>query len=190
MHRSNPSALVALAALAVLSLLIAANATAGLASTERIYLPLLFCPTCAGTPAPTPTRKPDSYSPEQLRAVELANQARVAAGCPAASINPKLMQATQAWSEYMLKTSDYRHAPNTWYPAYGYPYGGLENIGGAISPEEIIEGWLGSASHRRNMLWCEEAKPESPEYTALARYEIGVGFADGYWTLKIGIRTD
>jgi|GEM_PF-2413636 len=154
-----------------------------------IYLPGLACgQNCTG-PAPTPTTSPGGYSPIRLQAIQLINVERQRAGCPAATIDERLMRGAQDWSTYMQRTGDYRHAPSNWYPSYGYPYGGFENIGGDDSATGMVDGWMDSATHRRNLLWCYEltADPNGPDYRPGTTYDIGVGFANGYWTFSLGI---
>lgn len=130
----------------------------------------------------------DSFA--EARMVELVNQARAAAGCPAATPSSTLMQATGDWSVYMQAHNIGEHAPSNWYtePPYLYPTNAvLENIaGGADSAESIFAGWMGSPLHRRNLEWCYY--PDNPSYHEAIYYEVGVGFAGGYWTLALADR--
>jgi hypothetical protein len=146
----------------------------------QIALPLLGCPGCDGQPS-VPTPDASEYASE---AVRLINQAREAAGCPAAIQHPTLMWATQDWSRYMDLTGDYRHSPSNYYsdPPYFY-YGGLENIGVSGFPSEIVGGWLDSPTHKSNIEFC--IMPGEPGYRSDRVYEIGVGHSGGYWTMVL-----
>lgn len=150
----------------------------------RVGLPLLSCPDCNGQPA-APTPNADEYA---LEAVRLINEARIAAGCPAAIPHPALMQATQEWSEYMDSSGNYRHAPSEHYskPPFFYNSFLLENIGLSGNAVEIVSGWLESPTHKSNLEFCD--KPGDPEYRQDRIYDIGVGFSNGYWTMALGWR--
>ena len=127
-----------------LALLLLALSALGVGAAEPaswIALPLLSCPGCDGQPI-VPTPDTSSYASE---AVRLINEARIAAGCPAAVEHPILMWATQDWSEHMHNFDDFVHSPPGYYSdePYNY-YGGLENIGGGHSPQDIVSAWLTS----------------------------------------------
>jgi len=172
--------------LALLSLVTLVGAQAP-ATATKVYLPLVACPGCAGNSVlPNPTPAPVDANAHEARIIQLVNEARVAVGCPAAIPNAVLMQATGDWSAYMAATSDYRHAPGNWYNTYGYPSGlVLENIGGSGYPDYMFEGWMLSSLHKRNIEWCLYHL-DDPLYNPAVRYEIGIGYAGGYWTLAIG----
>jgi uncharacterized protein YkwD len=118
--------------------------------------------------------------------IRLVNIERVKVGCPEVVADPQLMAATQAWSEHMAATSDYRHAAASWYAPYGYPSGVLENIGAASQADQIVSYWMGStAGHRENLLSCPYSFQGTPDYDPAVTYEMGVGYARGYWTFGI-----
>lgn len=185
--RRLPIAL-ALAALAALGL-----SQALAAARHQVHLPAVACAGCTGAsptvpPAPTvpPTPAPDPAE-YAARMVELVNQARVAAGCPAATANDALMRGAQAWSETMASTGNYRHSGGGYYEHYGYPWGYQENIdGGAETPEFAFEDWMSSAPHKGNLEFCYPIS--DPSYTTARIYEIGVGYDRFYWTLVVGWR--
>ncbi len=126
----------------------------------------------------------------EARMVDRVNEARIAAGCPAASPNASLMWATGDWSAYIDATGDAVHAPVGWYMSspYLYPNNSIrENLaGGTDRPDLISIGWLNSPRHRRNMLWCY--RPGDPAYHPAVFYEIGIGYVNGHWTLAISDR--
>jgi uncharacterized protein YkwD len=153
----------------------------------HIYLPLVNCPTCRGGGVVVPTATPVPNDPERAmenEVIRLINIERVAAGCPAATPHPILMQATRDWSAYMERTSDYRHSQWGYYQSYGWPRGALENLGGT-GPDAawVVEGWMESPLHRRNLLSCY--KPGEPSYSPTIQYWIGVGIVGGYATMAL-----
>lgn len=111
--------------------------------------------------------------------VELTNEARSEHGAEPVKLDEELAEVAQRKSEDMEQKDYFSHTS----PTYGSPsnmlnhYGidyrkALENIAaGQQSPEEVVEGWLNSEGHRRNIL--------DEEVT-----HIGVGFssAGSYWT--------
>lgn len=173
----------ALAALALAALAALQARPSGANPAAAIYMPLLSCPGCAG---PTPTPRPGEVAAERLELLRLVNEARLGAGCPAARVNAALMAGTQAWSEYMDRNGVYYHAPFGWYADYGFPRGGLENIGTSGTAEQIFTAWMASPAHRDNMLDCYMHNPADPSYNPSAIYELGVGHSNGYWTLALG----
>jgi uncharacterized protein YkwD len=166
--------------------LLALTARAAMPAAQ-IALPLLSCPGCAG---PTPTRTPGLPTPEPseyaMEAVRLINEARLAAGCPAAVPHPALMAATQEWSEYMASSGIYHHAPSEHYSKAPYFYDGgvLENIGGGYSSQDIVDAWLDSPIHKSNVEFCYS--PNNPSYNPDRIYDIGVGYSNGYWIMALG----
>jgi uncharacterized protein YkwD len=166
--------------LALLALGWAAAARAGSAPSS-IYLPLI-CGSGCGSQPPVNPEIPDPF---EARVIELANEARVAAGCPVATVSPLLTRLSGEWSRYMDATRDYGHSPVNYYPDNGYEGIPLEMIGGDAEPEYIFERWMASPLHRAGIEYC--IRPGEPEYRPDLIYEIGAGH-DGYWTLVIGVR--
>jgi len=60
----------------------------------------------------------------------------------------------------------------------------LENIGSSDGPEYIFEDGMNSSLHKRNIEWCSPMS--DPSYNPATKYEIGISYAGGYWTLAIG----
>lgn len=150
---------------------------ADLSATTRLYLPLVLCPSCTGTAASvTPTPSPAQDAAEVIR---LVNIERAKVNCPAVKADINLVAATQAWAEYQRTNSLYEHASADWYAPYGYPTGVLENIGGGGTAKQIVEAWMASAPHRRNLLWCYD--PSDPSYHPDRVYKAGAGHAGPYW---------
>ncbi len=100
---------------------------------------------------------------EQVRALALkaVNRAREEAGLRPVAGNPQLDAAAQAHAEDMLRRSYYSHqspqGTNTTQRVRvaGYrPQGPMaENIAkGLFDPEEVVERWLASPGHRKNIL--------------------------------------
>jgi uncharacterized protein YkwD len=106
--------------------------------------------------------------------VDLANEHRSRAGLPPLRANSRLMQAAQTQAEQSASLGKLAHVlPEARYPrpedrldASGYPWRAFaENIGmGQRSTSEVIEAWMKSPGHRKNML--------SASFT-----EMGTGYA-------------
>jgi uncharacterized protein YkwD len=194
LHIRGVRILLALLTVVSVSLIGTYFAQAAPPTPTHIYLPLVNCPTCRGggvvvpTATAIPTATPAPSDPEremENEVIRLINIERVAAGCPAATPHPILMQATRDWSAYMERTSDYRHSQWGYYQSYGWPRGALENLGGGPNAAWIVEGWMESPLHRRNLLSCY--KPGEPSYSPTIQYWIGVGIAQvgGYATMAL-----
>ncbi|WP_173918349.1 CAP domain-containing protein [Halobacillus sp. Marseille-Q1614] len=111
--------------------------------------------------------------------IELTNEARESQGLEPLSINQQVAEVAQMKSEDMAKNNYFAHSS----PTYGSPIQMLqsqnvdfqraaENIAyGIQTPEEVVDGWMNSPSHRRNIL--------DPNLK-----EIGVGYVENghYWT--------
>lgn len=186
---------------AIFAHLVRANSSSENQTTA--YLPAVMCADCplvfptATIVVPTatamPTVTPDPNTGEiwqfRQRMVELVNEAR--ANEPLCegklvTIDDNLMRGAQAWSEEMLEVG-MQHSPGDWYFKHGYDgYEGgvMENIGGGWFPEEMFEGWWNSPAHKRTILDGCDGSGNVRHWN----YEIGIGFADGGWTLGIGLR--
>jgi uncharacterized protein YkwD len=143
------------------------------------------------TPEPTPTPTPEPVAePEPRRSgggpaaqvVELTNAERADAGCDPLDTDPRLTAAAQGHAEDMSRNEYFDHVSRDGrrfddrISAQGYPSPGGENIAqGQTSAAEVVEGWMNSPGHRRNILDCD--------FTA-----IGVGFDDDghYWVQNFG----
>ncbi|MFP8904373.1 CAP domain-containing protein [Streptomyces atacamensis] len=133
------------------------------------------------TPAPaTPTTPTDDAA---ARVVELVNSERSKAGCAPVKANEKLAEAARAHSRDMADHRNMSHTgsdgsgPGDRITRAGYEwrtYG--ENVAyGYRTPESVMNGWMSSPGHKRNILNCSFE-------------EIGVGLAQpgDYWTQTFG----
>jgi uncharacterized protein YkwD len=149
-------------------------------------------PTIAGAPTttPGPTPPPEPAPPAEPRrsggptaqVVELTNAERADAGCDPLDADPRLAAAAQGHAGDMSRNGYFDHVSRDGrrfddrISAQGYPSPGGENIAqGQTSAAEVVEGWMNSPGHRRNILDCD--------FTA-----IGVGFDDDgdYWVQNFG----
>jgi uncharacterized protein YkwD len=118
--------------------------------------------------------------------IKLTNSERSKAGCKALKSNSLLKSAAQKHSVDMAKKDYFSHtgkdgrSPFDRMTDAGYSFSAAaENIAaGQRTPADVVEGWMNSAGHKKNILNCT--------YT-----EIGVGYAKGgsygtYWTQDFG----
>lgn len=140
------------------------------------------------TVAPTRPSPGGDDAAAQQSILALTNAERAKAGCPALTLNSQLNAAADAHSEDMAARDYFDHddpegrGPGDRIAASGYkPRTWGENIAaGYRSAEAVVEGWMNSAGHRRNILNCDFA-------------ELGVGYATNpatdnwpYWTQVFG----
>lgn len=97
----------------------------------------------------------------QAQVVSLSNQERVKAGCAALKVNAELLWAARGHSKYMATTGKFSHvgsARSTFIAratAAGYAAARSENIAwGYRSGAEVVDAWMKSPGHRRNLLDC------------------------------------
>lgn len=134
---------------------------------------------------PTQTEQPKTeQSAYQLSAyeqqvVDLTNQERAKNGLPALKVDVALSKVAREKSLDMQKNNYFSHTS----PTYGSPFDMMKQFGitykaageniakGQRSPEEVVNAWMNSEGHRKNIL--------SSNFT-----HIGVGYvAEGnYWT--------
>ncbi|MFC4067245.1 CAP domain-containing protein [Actinoplanes subglobosus] len=121
-------------------------------------------PPAAPTPTPTPT-----LNPAQIRArvvmvqvVKLTNRERQEAGCPALTVDGQLVTASLRQSNYMARTRLFSHVwrdGSTFVDRSedaGYQQPAGENIAwGYRSAPEVVDAWMASPGHRRNILNCK-----------------------------------
>lgn len=143
-------------------------------------------PQSHGETAQTPTASPSTAkttsapaSGTTARVVELVNAERKKAGCSPLTVNAKLTKAAQDHSADMAQHKNMSHTGSDGSEAgdritrAGYnwsTYG--ENVAeGYDTAERVMEGWMSSSGHKRNILNCSFK-------------EIGVGLAQpgNYWT--------
>ncbi|MFP8962787.1 CAP domain-containing protein [Streptomyces nanhaiensis] len=137
------------------------------------------------SPAPR-TSAPSAPAPANdvaARVVALVNSERAKAGCAPVRTNEKLAQAARAHSRDMAEHRNMSHTgsdgsgPGDRITRAGYEwrtYG--ENVAhGYRTPESVMNAWMSSPGHKRNILNCSFE-------------EIGVGLAQpgDYWTQAFG----
>ncbi|WP_236542813.1 CAP domain-containing protein [Spiractinospora alimapuensis] len=112
--------------------------------------------------------------------VRLTNSERAAAGCDALRVDDRLTQAAQDHSEDMARREYMDHEtpegldPSDRAEAAGYDALSGENVAaGQRSAQEVVDAWMNSEGHRRNIVDCDNVA-------------IGVGERDFYWTQKFG----
>ncbi|SER27926.1 uncharacterized protein, YkwD family [Gracilibacillus ureilyticus] len=124
---------------------------------------------------------PNGGQLDQVRqqVIDLTNKARSENGASPLKLDADLASVAQTKSEDMAENNYFSHTS----PTYGSPFDMLRSFGvdytkaseniaaGQQSPEQVVQSWLNSEGHRRNML--------DPAVT-----HIGVGYeSDGdYWT--------
>ncbi|MFD3328428.1 CAP domain-containing protein [Streptomyces sp. NPDC058701] len=132
-----------------------------------------------------PAAPPDTAAPSgaQAEVLALVNKERAAVGCPVLTLNAKLTKAAQDHSADMAANSNMSHTgsdgsdPGRRITRAGYQwrtYG--ENVAyGYSTAAKVMEGWMNSPGHKRNILDCSYK-------------EIGIGLAQPghYWTQDFG----
>ena len=120
-----------------------------------------------------------NLSAYEIRVAELVNEIRVKNGLNKLILNSELSDVARLKSQDMKDNHYFSHTS----PTYGSPYDMMTKYGikytfagenlarGQKTPEEVVNAWMNSPGHRKNIL--------SARYT-----QIGVGYvADGnYWT--------
>ena len=137
---------------------------------------------------PTAAEPAGNDAAAQQQVLDLTNAERANAGCPALQLNQTLNVAADGHSEDMAARNYFSHndpegnGPGVRIDAAGYQGRGWgENIAaGYRSAAAVVEGWMNSDGHRRNILNCNFN-------------ELGVGYAEGgsygvYWTQVFGTR--
>ncbi|MEH7345544.1 CAP domain-containing protein, partial [Bacillus sp. JJ1532] len=131
-------------------------------------------------PAKAPTTPvSSSVSAFEQKVVELTNQERAKNGVPALQLDVNLSKVARAKSLDMKNKGYFDHNS----PTYGSPFDMMKSFGityrsageniamGQRTPEEVVNAWMNSDGHRKNIL--------NASFT-----HIGVGYvAEGnYWT--------
>lgn len=131
------------------------------------------------TTAPTTTETTSTLSAYEQKVVDLTNQQRVKNGLPGLKVDLALSKVAREKSLDMSTNGYFSHTS----PTYGSPFDMMKKFGityryageniamGQRTPEEVVNAWMNSEGHRKNIL--------SPNFT-----HIGVGYvAQGnYWT--------
>ncbi|MET0520550.1 MAG: CAP domain-containing protein, partial [Jiangellaceae bacterium] len=142
-------------------------APAMLAAPALVVAPLVATgPAQAGVPVPTlpPTAARPAIDPATLMSevVTRTNQRRNRAGCGQLAVDRELTVASVRQSYYMARTGLFSHVwrdgttfvARTRAAGYRQPSG--ENIGwGYRTADEVVDAWMASPSHRRNILNCD-----------------------------------
>ena len=141
-------------------------------------------PTSTTTPsATTTTAKPPADGPA-AQVLALVNDERAKVGCKALTEDKRLDTAAQLHSDDMSKNSYFSHTSQDGRSFVdrehnaGYPNPGGENIAeGYTSAAAVMDGWMHSDGHRRNILDCS--------FTTIG---IGVTTTGWYWVQDFGAR--
>jgi uncharacterized protein YkwD len=116
-----------------------------------------------------------------LEVAKLTNQVRAKYGLRPLRSNCQLYSAAQNHTVDMVNQRKMSHTGSdgsnvgTRVKRSGYQYSSIaENVAqGQRSPSQVVNSWMDSPGHRQNIL--------NPNYT-----EIGVGYANNYWTQVFG----
>lgn len=145
-------------------------------------------PTTTAEPMPEPAPEPGPAAPRRssggpaAQVVDLTNAERAEAGCGPLSADTRLAAAAQGHAEDMSSQGYFDHVSRDGrrfddrIGAQGHPSPGGENIArGQETAAEVVQGWMNSPGHRRNILDCDFAG-------------IGVGFEDdgNVWVQNFG----
>ncbi|MFI1159142.1 CAP domain-containing protein [Streptomyces sioyaensis] len=137
----------------------------------------------AAAPSPSASKSSAPASGATAQVVKLVNAERSKAGCSPLTVNAKLTKAAQDHSQDMADHKNMSHTgsdgsdPGDRITKAGYNWSAYgENVAyGYSSPESVMQGWMTSPGHKRNILDCSFK-------------EIGVGHAQpgDYWTQDFG----
>lgn len=116
------------------------------------------------------------------RVVDLVNDERADVGCAAVTVDSRLTRAAQRHSddmaerEYLSHTSPDGTTFDERIRDEGHPRPAAENIAmGLSSPEAVMDAWMSSDGHRRNILNCD-----------ITTIGVGVNSDGWYWTQNFG----
>jgi len=133
-------------------------------AATAVSILLAGCAIPNGTPAVSPPTPPNasSYGATESRIFDLINAQRRHQGLPALVYNPQLDRMAKIQAENMAHFQKMAHTlPDAQLPTLGdraryvgYPFGRLaENVAlGYPNAETVVEGWMNSSGHRRNIL--------------------------------------
>ncbi|GAA4888304.1 CAP domain-containing protein [Streptomonospora salina] len=112
--------------------------------------------------------------------VELADEERAAVGCDPLRTDPELTEASKAHTrdmaerDYMAHESPEGKGPAERAQEAGYDSWSGENVAaGHTSAASVMEGWMDSPGHRKNILDCDNT-------------EVGVAETDTKWAQNFG----
>ena len=135
----------------------------------------------ARSSAPASTNTSSGFSEFEQQVVALTNQIRAQNGLTPLTLDLKLNASAEAHSQDMAIQNYFSHQgrngslPWDRMRSQGYTYSrAAENIAfGQSTPEQVVNDWMNSEGHRRNIL--------DPNLK-----DIGVGYYNGYWTQNFG----
>jgi uncharacterized protein YkwD len=121
----------------------------------------------------------------------LINQERVRRGLPALAASDQLNRSAQGWTNTMVRTGRFTHGPGDTFAkrisAAGYDWQAAgENIAtGYPTPGSVVNGWMASTDHCRNIL-----NPSFRDVGIGERPAAVAAFASGpaTWTEDFGLR--
>lgn len=131
------------------------------------------------TATPKTTQTTSTLSAYEQKVVDLTNQERAKNGLPALKVDVTLSKMAHEKSRDMSVNGYFSHTS----PTYGSPFDMMKKYGitykyageniamGQKTPEEVVNAWMNSEGHRKNIL--------NPNYNY-----IGVGYVEqgNYWT--------
>lgn len=132
-----------------------------------------------------PTERADaaaSLSSQRTKVDSLTDAARKRAGCKPLAVSTRLNTSAQRHAKDMAANGFLGHASSDGTPwidrikAAGYPAPGGENVARAYdSASVVVQKWLESPAHRRNIVNCAFTK-------------VGIGYANpgNYWVQDFG----
>ena len=146
---------------------------------NTIYLPLVVRPA-------------STVHPYATRVVDLVNQERAKVGCSPLTMNTALNNAALGHSEDMARNDFFDHTgsdgSSPWdrmvRAGYQWSRAGENIAAGYVTPEDVMQGWMGSAGHRANILNCS-FRDIGVGYVYLANDTGQVNYRH-YWTQNFG----
>ena len=156
------------------------STTTATSTTTTTSEPPASTSTTSAKPTTTAGKPPATGS--VARVLELVNSERAKAGCQALTEDKRLDNAAQGHSDDMSRNSYFSHTSQDGRTFVdrehnaGYPSPGGENIAeGYTSADAVMDGWMHSDGHRRNILDCS--------FTTIG---IGVTTTGWYWVQDFG----
>jgi len=132
-----------------------------------------------------PPKEEVKLSDEEQAVLDLTNAERKKEKLEPLTMDPKLLEAARKHAANMAKQDKLEHklddkAANDRVKAEGYVYGWLgENIAwNALTPKEVVQGWMDSKPHRENIL--------KKEYTQLGMAVVKNSKGEPYWVQVFG----
>jgi uncharacterized protein YkwD len=135
-------------------------------AASAVVLLVIGCAIPVGAPAPSPSTRVGAsagkYGATEARIFDLINAERRHQGLPALVYNPQLDRMAKVQAENMAYFQKMAHTiPQSQLPTLGdrarhvgYRFGRLaENVAlGYPNAETVVQGWMNSSGHRRNIL--------------------------------------